>query len=128
MENSFFSGNHLITLYSFPPTVCSTLYFLSPIMCSSIVYSLLYYFSPIVYSLLYYFSPIVYSLLYFLSPIVYSSLFCSILYSLIFDSFFLFWINWFEFLSEKSVLKKTWGQVQFLPILFYFILFFCSFF
>ena len=130
-------------LYYFSPTVSSLLYFLSPITCSSIVCSVLYSFSltvcsmlyflspimysSIVYSLLYYFPPTVYSLLYFIPPIVYSSLFCSVLCSLIFCSFFPFLINWFEFLSEKSMLKKTWGQVQFLPILFYFSVVFSNF-
>ena len=105
----------------------------------SIVYSMLYFLplvvlsavcivSSIVYSPLYYFPPTVYSLLYFIPPIVYSSLFCSVLCSLIFCSFFPFLINWFElFLSEKSMLKKTWGQVQFLPILFYFSVVFSNF-
>ena len=105
--------------------VCSTLYFLPPVVLSavctvsSIVYSALYYFPLTVCSTLYFLSPImcssiVYSLLYSFPPTV-----CSILYFLppITGS-----------MSEKSMLKKTWGQVQFLPILFYFILFFCSFF
>ena len=135
-------------LCSLPPTVCiivcsvvcqvdvlpssnsfsivySTLYFLPPVVLSAvctvshIVYSALYYFPLTVCSTLYFLSPImcssiVYSLLYSFPPIV-----CSVLY-------FLSPIT--GSMSEKSMLKKTWGQVQFLPILFYFILFFCSFF
>ena len=133
------------SLCSLLPTVCIIVYsvvyqvtVLSSFNSFSIVYSVLYFFPPvvlsvvcivssIVYSPLYYFPPTVYSLLYFIPPIVYSSLFCSVLCSLIFCSFFPFLINWFEFLSEKSMLKKTWGQVQFLPILFYFSVVFSNF-
>ena len=134
-------------LCSLPPTVCIIV---CSVVCQvamlpssnsfSIVYSALYFLPPvvlsavctvssIVYSVLYYFPPTVCSMLYFLSPIMCSSIVYSLLYSFppTVCSMLYFLPPITGSMSEKSVLKKTWGQVQFLPILFYFSAVFSNF-